>query len=61
MKDSDRSYWDKHAKNVARLMALLRRPIARMVELAGAAVRGAERVLKVATDTGPVTPARGAR
>jgi len=40
MSDGDRSYWDKHAKNYDRSMALLGRPIPRMVELAGEATRG---------------------
>lgn len=60
MTDGDRSYWDKHAKNYERSMALLGRPIPRMVELAGEAVRGAERVLEVAAGTGLVTPALAA-
>jgi len=60
MNDSDRSYWDRHAKNYERSMALLGRPIPRVVELAGEAVRGAERVLEVAAGTGLVTPALAA-
>ena len=56
MTDGDRSYWDKHAKNYERSMAMLGRPIPRMVELAGEAVRGAQRVLEVAGGTGLVTP-----
>jgi len=55
MTDSDRSYWDKHAKNYDRSMSLLGRPIPRMVELAGEATRGLERVLEVAAGTGLVT------
>lgn len=60
MNDSDRSYWDKHARNYDRSMALLGGPIPRMVELAGEAVRGLERVLEVAAGTGLVTPALAA-
>jgi phosphatidylethanolamine/phosphatidyl-N-methylethanolamine N-methyltransferase len=54
---SDRGYWDRHAKNYDRSMTLLGRPIPRMVELAGEAVTGVERVLEVAAGTGLVTPA----
>ncbi len=60
MSDADQSYWDKHAKNYDRSMALLGGPIPRMVELAGEAVRGLERVLEVAAGTGLVTPALAA-
>lgn len=57
MSDSDRSYWDRHAKNYDNSMRLLGRPIPRMVELAGEATRGLRRVLEVAAGTGLVTPA----
>lgn len=60
MTDGDRSYWDKHAKNYDRSMSLLGRPIPRMVELAGEATRGLDRVLEVAAGTGLVTPALAA-
>ena len=60
MTDSDRSYWDKHAKKYDRSMSLLGRPIPRMVELAGEATRGLGRVLEVAAGTGLVTPALAA-
>jgi phosphatidylethanolamine/phosphatidyl-N-methylethanolamine N-methyltransferase len=60
MNDEDRSYWDRHAKNYDRSMALLGRPIPRMVELAGEATRGLGRVLEVAAGTGLVTPALAA-
>lgn len=60
MTDSDRSYWDKHAKNYDRSMSLLGGPIPRMVELAGEATRGLGRVLEVAAGTGLVTPALAA-
>jgi ubiquinone/menaquinone biosynthesis C-methylase UbiE len=57
MNDSDRSYWDRHAKNYDRSMSLLGRPIPRMVELACEATRGLDRVLEVAAGTGLVTRA----
>lgn len=60
MTDSDRSYWDKHAKNYDRSMSILGRPMPRMVELAGEATRGLGRVLEVAAGTGVVTPALAA-
>lgn len=53
--DRDRAYWERHAKNYDRSMALLGRPIPRMLVLVGEAVRGAERVLEVAAGTGLVT------
>ena len=56
MRDGDRKYWDQHAKNYDRSMALLGRPIPRMVELVGEATRGLGRVLEVAAGTGLVTP-----
>lgn len=55
MNEEDRSYWERHAKNYQRSMAVLGRPIPRMVELASEAVRGAETVLEVAAGTGLVT------
>ena len=55
MSERDRSYWERHAKNYQRSMALLGRPIPRMVELASDAVRGAGNVLEVAAGTGLVT------
>jgi len=63
MSDEDRNYWDKHARNYDRSMMLLGRPIPRMVELAGEAVRDVPRVLEVAAGTGLVTRtlARSAR
>lgn len=60
MNDSDRSYWDKHAKNYDRSMSLLGRPIPRMIALAGEATSGLGRVLGVAAGTGLVTPALAA-
>lgn len=51
----DRRYWDRHATNYDRSMALLGRPIPRMVQLAAEAVRGAPRVLEVGAGTGLVT------
>jgi phosphatidylethanolamine/phosphatidyl-N-methylethanolamine N-methyltransferase len=63
MTESGRSYWDKHAKNYDRSMALLGRPIPRMVDLVGKATRGLGHVLEVAAGTGLITPtlAAGAR
>ena len=60
MEADGRSYWDKHARNYDRSMSLLGRPIPRMVELAGEATRGLQRVLEVAAGTGLVTPALAA-
>lgn len=60
MNDDDRSYWDKHAKHYDRSMAILGRPMRRMIELAGQATRGLARVLEVAAGTGLVTPALAA-
>jgi ubiquinone/menaquinone biosynthesis C-methylase UbiE len=50
-----RDYWDRHAKNYDRSMAILGGPIPRMVALAADAVRGSARVLEVAAGTGLVT------
>ncbi len=52
-----RDYWDRHAKNYDRSMAVLGGPIPRMVALAAEAVRGSARVLEVAAGTGLVTTA----
>jgi len=60
MEADGRSYWDKHARNYDQSMSLLGRPIPRMVELAGEATRGLQRVLEVAAGTGLVTPALAA-
>ncbi len=60
MGDEGRKYWDTHAKNYDRSMALLGGPTPHMVELAGEGVRGAARVLEVAAGTGLVTPALAA-
>jgi phosphatidylethanolamine/phosphatidyl-N-methylethanolamine N-methyltransferase len=54
MRGADRRYWDKHAKNYDRSMALLGRPLPRMIQLVGGAVRGSH-VLEVAAGTGLVT------
>jgi ubiquinone/menaquinone biosynthesis C-methylase UbiE len=55
MNEDSRRYWDRHAKNYDRSMTLLGRPFPRMVELAGKAMGGAQRVLEVAAGTGLVT------
>lgn len=55
---SDRSYWERHARKYdASLRLFLGRPVPRMLELAGEAVRGRRRVLEVAAGTGVVTAA----
>lgn len=55
--EKGRAYWNLHSKNYDRSMALIGRPIPKMVELAAEAVRGVSRVLEVAAGTGMVTPA----
>lgn len=55
---SDRDYWERHASNYdASLRWLLGRPLPRMLQLTGEAVRGKRRVLEVAAGTGIVTTA----
>jgi phosphatidylethanolamine/phosphatidyl-N-methylethanolamine N-methyltransferase len=49
------SYWNRHARNYDRSMALLGKPLPRMLELVAEAVRGKDRVLEVAAGTGLVT------
>jgi phosphatidylethanolamine/phosphatidyl-N-methylethanolamine N-methyltransferase len=49
------SYWNRHARNYDRSMALLGKPLPRMLELVAEAVRGTGRVLEVAAGTGLVT------
>ncbi len=53
----DQSYWERHAKNYDRSMAVLGRPIPRMAALAAEGVRECELVLEVAAGTGLVTTA----
>lgn len=55
--ESERSYWNRHARNYGRSMRLLGRPIPRMCELVSEAVAGHERVLEIAAGTGLVTEA----
>lgn len=50
-----RRYWERHATNYDRSMALLGGPVAKMAALAADEVRGAARVLEVAAGTGLVT------
>lgn len=57
MTDDGRTYWERHAKNYDRSMALLGGPLPRMIQLTAAAVRGASKVLEVAAGTGLVTTA----
>jgi len=55
---SNRDYWERHARNYdASLRWVLGRPLPRMLELAGEAVRGKRKVLEVAAGTGIVTSA----
>ena len=54
---NERQYWDRHAKNYDRSMAILGRPMPRMLELVADAVQGADTVLEVAAGTGLVTVA----
>ena len=55
---SDKDYWERHARNYdASLRWVLGRPLPRMLELAGEAVRGKLKVLEVAAGTGIVTSA----
>jgi hypothetical protein len=56
-----RDYWDRHARNYDRSMAIFGGPIPRMVDLAADAVRGSARVLEVAAGTGLVTASRARR
>ena len=53
--DSARRYWDRHARNYDRSMAILGGPIPAMVERAQRAVQGSLNVLEVAAGTGLVT------
>jgi ubiquinone/menaquinone biosynthesis C-methylase UbiE len=48
-------YWQRHAKNYDRSMALLGRPMGRVVDLTCEAVAGADRVLEVGAGTGLLT------
>lgn len=55
---SDREYWERHARNYdVSVRWVLGRPMPRMLELAGEAVRGKGKVLEVAAGTGIVTSA----
>lgn len=53
--ETGRRFWERHAANYDRSMALLGGPVERMVALAAAEVRGVDRVLEVAAGTGLVT------
>lgn len=55
--DSDRAYWERHARRYDRSTRFLSRPVPRMLELATATARGQGRVLEVAAGTGLVTTA----
>lgn len=55
--ESGQAYWDRHAKNYARSMALLGKPMPRALALSEQAVDGAENALEVAAGTGLFTVA----
>lgn len=55
--DTDRAYWEQHAKRYDASTRLLRRPMSGMLALVVEAVRGRERVLELAAGTGIVTTA----
>lgn len=55
--ESDRQYWERHAKGYGASLRLLGRPFPRMLELVTAELSGCDRVLEVASGTGLVTPA----
>jgi phosphatidylethanolamine/phosphatidyl-N-methylethanolamine N-methyltransferase len=57
MMDDGRAYWNRHARNYDRSMALLGKPLPRMLTLVAEAVSGLDRVLEVAAGTGLVTAA----
>jgi phosphatidylethanolamine/phosphatidyl-N-methylethanolamine N-methyltransferase len=54
---NDREYWDRNAKNYDLSMVLFGQPIPHMIFFAADAVRGAKRVLEVASGTGQATSA----
>jgi phosphatidylethanolamine/phosphatidyl-N-methylethanolamine N-methyltransferase len=53
--ESDRQYWERHAKGYDASLRLLGRPFPRMLELVTAELSGCGRVLEVASGTGLVT------
>jgi phosphatidylethanolamine/phosphatidyl-N-methylethanolamine N-methyltransferase len=55
MTRADIAYWNRHARNYDRSMAVLGKPLPRMLRLIAEAVDGRERVLEVAAGTGLVT------
>jgi ubiquinone/menaquinone biosynthesis C-methylase UbiE len=55
--ESGQAYWDRHAKNYARSMALLGKPMPRALALTEQAVNGAANALEVAAGTGLFTVA----
>ena len=54
---SERLYWERHARGYDASLRVLARPLPRMLQLTVEAVRGAPRVLEVASGTGLVTMA----
>ena len=55
MTRADIAYWNRHARNYDRSMAVLGKPLPRMLRLIAEAIDGRERVLEVAAGTGLVT------
>lgn len=55
MTHADIAYWNRHARNYDRSMAVLGKPLPRMLRLIAEAIDGRERVLEVAAGTGLVT------
>lgn len=53
--DAERGYWDRHATNDDRSMAILGRPLPRMCALVAEELRGAREVLEIGAGTGLVT------
>lgn len=55
--ETERRFWEKHAKNYDRSMLLLGKPLSPMIERVARAVHGCGRVLELAAGTGLVTGA----
>ena len=55
MTHADIAYWNRHARNYDRSMAVLGKPLPRMLRLIAEAIDGRERVLEVAAGTGLFT------
>ena len=59
--NSDRQFWERHARDYDRSMKLFGGPLPRICELAAGAVAGSGRVLEVAAGTGLITAALAPR